>query len=137
VRHGRSNAKVKMQNEEVGGRADIVERTFSFALRIVKLCRQIEQTPGTSRSLSLQLLRSGTSIGANVEEAQAGQSKADFVSKLAIALKEARETGYWLRLIRESGTTNTDSLGLLEKEALELAKILGAIISKARKTSRT
>jgi len=126
-----------MQNEKVGGRADIVERTFSFALRIVKLCRQIEQNPGTSRSLSLQLLRSGTSIGANVEEAQAGQSKADFVSKLAIAIKEARETGYWLRLIRESGTTNTDSLGLLEKEALELAKILGAIISKARKTSRT
>lgn len=137
MRDGRSNAKVKMQNEKVGGQADIVERTFSFALRIVKLCRQIEESPGTSRSLSLQLLRSGTSIGANVEEAQAGQSKADFVSKLAIALKEARETGCWLRLIRESGTTSTDSLGLLEKEALKLAKSLGAIISKARKTSRT
>ena len=126
-----------MQNEKVGSRADIVERTFSFALQIVKLCRGLERTSGTSRSLSLQLLRSGTSIGANVEEAQAGQSKADFVSKMAIALKEARETGYWLRLIRESGIATTDSLALLEQEASELAKILGAIISKAKRTSRT
>ncbi len=126
-----------MQNEKVGGRADIVERTFSFALQIVKLCRGLERTSGTSRSLSLQLLRSGTSVGANVEEAQAGQSKADFVSKMAIALKEARETGYWLRLIRESGIATTDSLALLEQEASELAKILGAIISKAKRTSRT
>lgn len=126
-----------MQNEKVGGRADIVERTFSFALQIVKLCRSLERTSGASRSLSLQLLRSGTSIGANVEEAQAGQSKADFVSKMAIALKEARETGYWLRLIRGSGIATTDSLELLEQEASELAKILGAIISKAKRTSRT
>ena len=126
-----------MQNEKVGSRADIVERTFSFALQIVKLCRGLERTSGTSRSLSLQLLRSGTSVGANVEEAQAGQSKADFVSKMAIALKEARETGYWLRLIRESGIATTDSLALLEQEASELAKILGAIISKAKRTSRT
>ncbi len=126
-----------MQNEKVGGRADIVERTFSFALQIVKLCRGLERTSGASRSLSLQLLRSGTSIGANVEEAQAGQSKADFVSKMAIALKEARETAYGLRLIRESGIATTDSLALLEQEASELAKILGAIISKAKRTSRT
>ncbi len=126
-----------MQNEKVGSRADIVERTFSFALQIVKLCRGLERTSGTSRSLSLQLLRSGTSIGANVEEAQAGQSKADFVSKMAIALKEARETGCRLRLIRESGIASTDSLALLEQEALELAKILGAIISKSKKVSRT
>ena len=125
-----------MQNEKVGARADIVERTFSFVLQIVKLCRGLERTSGASRSLSLQLLRSGTSIGANVEEAQAGQSKADFASKMAIALKEARETGYWLRLIRESGIATTDSLTLLETEASELAKILGAIISKVKKTSR-
>lgn len=138
MRAGRRNAKIKMQNEKVGGRADIVERTFSFALQIVKLCRGLERTSGaSSRSLSLQLLRSGTSVGANVEEAQAGQSKADFVSKMAIALKEARETGYWLRLIRESGIASTDSLALLEQEALELAKILGAIISKSKKVSRT
>lgn len=56
---------------------------------------------------------------------------------MAIALKEARETAYWLRLIRESGIATTDSLALLEQEASELAKILGAIISKAKRTSRT
>ena len=88
------------------------------------------------KSLSLQLLRSGTSIGANVEEAQAGQSKADFVCKMAIALKEARETRYWLRLIRESELAEKDSVDILLKEASELAKILGAIISSAKKTAR-
>ena len=124
-----------MQNEKVRSTRDIVERTFSFALRIVKLCRHIEQTPGISRSLSLQLLRSGTSIGANVEEAQAGQSRADFVSKMAIALKEARETGYWLRLLRESDIADSGSLDLLIKEASELSNILGGIIAKTRKVS--
>ena len=124
-----------MHNEKVRSTRDIVDRTFSFALRIVKLCRYIEQTPGISRSLSLQLLRSGTSIGANVEEAQAGQSRADFVSKMAIALKEARETGYWLRLLRESAIADSGSLDLLIKEASELSNILGAIIAKTRKVS--
>lgn len=124
-----------MQNEKVRTTRDIVERTFSFALRIVQLCRHIEQTAGISRNLSLQLLRSGTSVGANVEEAQAGQSKADFVSKMAIALKEARETAYWLRLLRESGITDSGSLEPLIKEASELSNILGAIITKTRKVS--
>jgi four helix bundle protein len=124
-----------MQNEKVRTRRDIVERTFSFALRIVKRCRHIERTSGISRSLSLQLLRSGTSIGANVEEAQAVQSKADFVSKMAIALKEARETGYWLRLLKESDISDDGSLDLLTKEASELSNILGAIIAKTRKRS--
>ena len=78
---------------------DIRERTFDFALRIIKLCQQLEEEGGVSRTLGWQLLRSGTSIGANVEEAQAGQSKLDFISKNAIALKEARETIYWLRLV--------------------------------------
>ena len=124
-----------MQNEKVRTTRDILDRTFSFALRVVKLCGHIEQTPGISRSLSLQLLRSGTSIGANVEEAQAGQSKADFVSKMAIALKEARETAYWLRLLSESGLADSGSLDPLIKEASELSNILGAIITKTRKIS--
>jgi len=81
---------------------DIRERTFAFALEIARLCQRLEKQSGVHRTLGRQLLRSGTSIGANMEEAQAGQSRADFVSKCAIALKEARETTYWLRLIRES-----------------------------------
>jgi four helix bundle protein len=75
-------------------RRDILERTFHFAVRIVKLCQVLDERPGVGRTLARQLLRSGTSIGANVEEAQAGQSRADFRSKYSIACKEARETHY-------------------------------------------
>jgi four helix bundle protein len=73
---------------------DIQERTFAFAVRIVKLCRHLDEQPGVSRTLGRQLLRAGTSVCANMEEAQAGESKADFIHKCAIALKEARETHY-------------------------------------------
>ena len=69
---------------------DIRERAFKFAVRIIKLCQHLDKKPGAPRTLSSQLLRAGTSVGANVEEAQAGQSRADFISKNAIALKEAR-----------------------------------------------
>jgi four helix bundle protein len=69
---------------------DIKLRTFEFAKRVVKLCQVLESQPGVSRTLSSQLLRSGTSIGANVEEAHGGQSKADFTAKMYIACKEAR-----------------------------------------------
>lgn len=71
---------------------DLPKRTFEFARRIVNLCQLLDQTPGASRTLANQLLRAGTSIGANTEEAQAGQSRADFLGKISIACKEARET---------------------------------------------
>jgi len=85
---------------------DICERTFAFAVRIVKLCRYLERQSWVDRQLVIQLLKAGTSIGANVEEAQAGQSRADFTSKNSIALKEARETIYWLRLLMESDSVS-------------------------------
>ena len=78
---------------------DLQDRTLRFATRVVKLCKVLDDSPGVSRTLAKQLLRSGTSIGANVEEGQGSQSKADFVSKYSIACKEARETHYWLRLL--------------------------------------
>ena len=112
---------------------DIRERTFSFALRVIKLCRHLDEKPGTSRVLGKQFLRSGTSIGANVEEAQAGQSKADFICKYAIALKEARETLYWIRLISAAQLLPDNRLSDLQGEAGELAKILGAIIVSAKR----
>ena len=77
----------------------ISERALEFAIRIVKLCQTLESRPGVSRTLANQLLRSGTSIGANLEESKGGQSRADFLSKVFISLKEARETNYWLRLL--------------------------------------
>lgn len=114
------------------GQRDIADRTYSFALNIVRLCQHVDGKPGIGRALALQLLRSGTSIGANVEEAQAGQSRADFVSKYSIALKEARETRYWLRLIADSGVVSICDLNHLIQEAGELAKTLGAIVSRSK-----
>jgi len=111
---------------------DIKERTFSFAVGILALCRGLDGKRGTVQILGRQLFRSGTSIGANVEEAQAGQSRADFISKYSIALKEARETIYWLRLLNAHGDgLNTGCRSLLN-EAGELARIIGSIIVKTR-----
>lgn len=113
---------------------DITERTFNFALRIIKLCRFLSKKYELDKDvLSRQLIRSGTSIGANVEEAQAGQSKADFISKIAIALKEARETNYWLRLIEASEMVNAENLREIKKESEEIKKILAAIIVSSKK----
>ena len=78
---------------------DICDRTFQFALRIINLCTFLNEKPGVARELSKQLIRSGTSIGANLQESQSAQSTADFIHKLEIALKEAKETKYWLSLI--------------------------------------
>jgi len=80
-------------------KSDLPGRTFEFAKRVVFLCRFLEKKAGASRTLANHLLRCGTSIGANVEEGQASQSEADFISKYSIACKEARETHYWLRLL--------------------------------------
>jgi four helix bundle protein len=83
------------------------------------------------------LLRAGTSIGANIEEAQAGQSRADFVAKAYIACKEARETHYWLRLLAASGTVKEESVAELANEANQLVAILTAIVKKARVNGRS
>jgi four helix bundle protein len=71
---------------------EIGERAFAFAVRVVTLCQSLEGKSGISRTLANQLLRSGTSVGANLEESKGGQSRADYLSKVSIALKEARET---------------------------------------------
>src|SRR5258707_12965901 len=111
---------------------DIKERIFVFAVRVIKLCHR---KPGVSRTLSGQLLRAGTSVGANVEEAQAGQSRADFISKYSIALKEARETHYWLRLLLESGDCPSETAAPRCQEADEIKRILAAIIVKTKRNS--
>src|SRR5581483_4636197 len=115
---------------------DIRKRTFDFAVRIVKLCQYLHDKPGVSRILSGQLLRAGTSIGANVEEAQAGQSRPDFISKYSIALKEARETQYWLRLLIATEIIPEARLVELLKEADELTRIIGAIIVSTKRITR-
>ncbi len=115
---------------------DIRERAFEFAVRIIKLCQHLDEKPGVSRNLSRQLLNAGTSVSANVEEAQAAQSKADFISKNSIALKEARETHYWLRLLIAAKIMPERSLAELRDEAEELKRILGSIIVSAKGRKR-
>jgi four helix bundle protein len=111
---------------------DIQARTFAFACRIVKLHEHLTKRSGPNRSLAGQVLRAGTSIGANLEEAHAAQSKADFISKSQIALKEARETHYWIRLFMACGTVPAKRLSPLAREADELVAILTAIVRNAR-----
>ena len=124
-----------MKEEREQPRRDLPERTFEFAWRVVKLCQVLDQTPGVSRTLANQLLRSSTSIGANVEEGQASQSRADFVAKYSIACKEARETHYWLRLLAASEIVAKAKLEMLLDEANQLVAILTSIIKTTRKNT--
>lgn len=116
---------------------DIEERTFNFGVRIIKLCQFLERKSWVNSTLGRQILRSGTSIGSNVEEAQAAESRADFASKNSIALKEARETHYRLRLLGATDIVTPSRLQPLLDEALELKRILGAIVVSARRNSKS
>ena len=119
-------------NERRSKGKDIQERGFSFACRIVKLYRFLAKQRGGAEVLGRQVLRSGTSIGANLEEAVAGQSKADFVSKCNIALNEARETYYWLRLLLKTEVVPASKLSDLVSESNELVAILTSIVKKSQ-----
>src|SRR5215831_10383194 len=112
---------------------DMVARTFEFAVRIVKLCGKLDERPGVGRVMMSQILRAGTSIPANVEEAQAAQSKADFVSKMSIALKEARETHLRLRLLTTANLIPDPMLQPLIQEADEIKRVIGAIIVSTKR----
>lgn len=107
--------------------AVVQEKSFRFAVRIVNLCRYL-QTEHKEYVLSKQLLRSGTSIGANIAESQQAQSRADFASKLNIALKEAYETNYWLRLMSETQYLNAQEFASIVADCKELEKLLIAIV---------
>lgn len=120
------------RNGRKPGERDIQERAFSFACRIIKLYQFLAKQGGAGEVLGKQILRSGTSIGANLEEAAAGQSKADFVWKCNIALKEARETNYWLRLLLETEVVPGNKLSDLANESNELIAIPTTIVKKSR-----
>ncbi|MBN2485341.1 MAG: four helix bundle protein [Bacteroidales bacterium] len=105
----------------------IVQKSYRFALEIVKLYKLLSETK-KEFTLSKQILKSGTSIGANVNEAMESVSKADFVNKLSISLKEARETAYWLNLLKDSDYLPSDEYQDLNSECNEIIKILKSII---------
>ena len=113
-----------------------MSEVFSFAVRVVRLCQFLEKQDRVSQTLAHQLLRSGTSIGANVEEAQAGQSKADFIAKMSIARKEARKTHYWLRLLKQSELLTNTQLTEILQVSEELVRLLAAIVKTSQKTKK-
>jgi four helix bundle protein len=112
---------------------NILERTFDFAVRIVKLSGKLDERPGVGRIMTSQILRA--SVPSNVEEAQAGQSKADFISKMSIALKEARETHLRLRLLATAKIVDETELQSMINEAEKNKRVIGAIIVSARRNA--
>ncbi len=105
----------------------IYDKSFAFSIRVVKLARYL-QSEHKEFTLSKQILKSGTSIGANVAEAESAQSKADFISKMNIALKEATETVYWLRLLEATDYLSHREASSLLNDCIELEKILVSIL---------
>lgn len=110
----------------------IDERTYKFALRVIKLVSSLPHTP-TGDVIGRQVLRSGTSIGANVEEAYAAVSPREFTQKMSIALKEARETHYWLRLVHDTELVPVNRIDSLQQEAMEIKLILAKTVITSKK----
>jgi four helix bundle protein len=112
----------------------IAEKTKMFAIRIIRLYQHLNKNnKGAIEVLFRQLLRCGTSIGANVHEALRAQSKKDFESKLNIALKEASETDYWLEIFTETGYLTKDEYTSIDSDCIEIIKILTAILNTSKK----
>ena len=109
----------------------VEEKSFRFAIRIVKLYRHLTKTRNEF-VLSKQLLRSGTAIGANIAEAEQAQSKADFISKMSIALKEATESDYWIRLLYAAEYLKKREFETIRADCVELEKLLTAIIQTSK-----
>ena len=109
----------------------IVEKSMDFAVRVVNLYKYLCNEK-KELVLSKQLLRSGTSVGANVREAVYGQSKADFVSKMSIALKEISETGYWLELLHKTEYLSDEQFKSINEDYDEIIKILTAIVKNSK-----
>ena len=120
-------------NEE--DRRDIVKRTYKFALRILYIVNKLPKNVLTYRMID-QLVGCGTSMGSNTEEASAGFSKSDFTYKMSIASKEARETNYFLRLLRDSGLVKENSLFNEIVEAIDESNQIKKILTAVVKTSQ-
>ncbi len=110
------------------------EKSFAFALRIVR-CYQYLNAEKKENILSKQLLRSGTSVGANIREAEQAQSKTDFIHKLSIALKEANETAYWLELLHEAEYLEKNMFESIYADCTELLKLLISIIKTSKQNN--
>jgi four helix bundle protein len=112
----------------------IYNKSFAFAVRVVKLARFLQEDQ-REFVLSKQVLRSGTAIGALVREAEHAESKPDFVHKMNIALKEANETLYWLELLHESNYLTSDQFTIIYPDAEELVRLLVTIVKTSRENT--
>ena len=112
---------------------DLTERTFLFSCDVVMFCREMAKEVGVNRQVSWQLLRSGTSVGANAEEAIGAFTRRDFASRNSIVLREARESRFWLRLIAATGCAAKKSYLPLLQEATELVAIFTVAVRNARR----
>jgi four helix bundle protein len=122
----------------VNGSKDIRKRSFEYTLRAVKLYQYLqEQRKGAGWILGRQYLRAASSIGANIEEAQAAESRADFIHKLGISQKEARESLYWLRVMAASELVPQERIEPLTRETEELVNVITSIILNTKRKSRT
>jgi four helix bundle protein len=110
----------------------VKDKSFRFAIRIVNLCRDLSASK-KEYVLSRQLLRSGTSVGANIREADNAESKADFIHKMGIAQKEADETLFWLELLKETSYISDDEFSSLNDDAVEIIKIIKRILISAKR----
>ncbi len=111
---------------------DLTQRLFEFAVRVIEFLKTLPYSP-ENKTIRAQLSKSSCSSGANYEEAQSGSSKADFVNKVRISLREMRESNYWLRIIQRTvDEINKDEITFLIEESTELKKILGSIVQKSR-----
>lgn len=108
----------------------VQDKSYVFALHIITAARWLREQK--EFEIAGRVLRSGTAIGANIEEALAGISRAEFIAKMSIASKEARETHYWVRLLRDSKIFTPGQIAPLENECLELIRILTAIVKKSQ-----
>jgi len=113
----------------------ICSRSFEFSVRILALCTKLWDRGPASRRIASELIRCGTSIGANAEEAQDGQTKPDYIAKMGISRKESRETLYWLRLALRAKVVTNDEIAWELKEAGELRAMIVAAIIKAQSNS--
>ena len=113
---------------------DLLKRTFNFGISCLKFLRKLESNP-ENNLIRFQLGKSCTSIGANYEESQAGSSKADFTNKVKIALREARETNYWLRILKDSGYLKIKEFESIFFDLEEIQKLLTTIIKTTKNNS--
>ena len=123
-----------LMNEESKQDANIQDLTYDFSCRIIRLYQYLtEDTKYKERIMSKQLFRSGTSIGANIREAQHAQSNADFLSKMQISLKECNETEYWLQLLHDNGYLNDLQYTSINTDRVRIHKLLNSIVSTTRR----